>query len=618
MKNNIQMKYKLILLLFLMSLIYFKSTAQIGIGTTSPNASAALDLTSTSKGLLIPRLTSVQRADIANPTAGMVIFCTNCGPNGEMQLYNGSSWLNPATNTAAATLPVLTTTAISNIAKFSASSGATILDNGTSSISAKGVCWSTSANPTTSNSKTTDGTGNASFSSSITSLSVNTTYYVRAYATSASGTGYGNQLTFTTLPAEVASFATTTSSAITGYSATISSNITSENGASVTERGVCYSTTTNPTTSSSKQTNGTGSGAYDITLSSLLESTTYYVRSYAISTAGTGYSAEISFTTGARSLPTIASTTAISAITGTSATSGGNITSSGNDLLTARGVCWSTSSSPTISDAKTTDGTTTGTYTSSITGLTSSTVYYVRAYATNSKGTVYGNELSFTTSATLAGSLSFNGTNQYLSISPGLTFGTGAFTVEGWIYNTGTLNADGIIGWPDGAPANTGAMFFGVLSNNSFVTTINTSSSGADTRTYTFSNTISANVWHYFIYNRNSDGTTAVFLDGVRSSTNTDNINYYGASTWIGRNYHGPWPGYITNLRVTIGEALYNSSSATTIPNPTSQLTLNPNNSNPSTTKLLLLGNSATTDASSTQTITNNNGVSTSTSVKPF
>ena len=612
------MKYKLILLLFLMSLIYFKSTAQIGIGTTSPNASAALDLTSTSKGLLIPRLTSVQRADIANPTAGMVIFCTNCGPNGEMQLYNGSSWLNPATNTAAATLPVLTTTAISNIAKFSASSGATILDNGTSSISAKGVCWSTSANPTTSNSKTTDGTGNASFSSSITSLSVNTTYYVRAYATSASGTGYGNQLTFTTLPAEVASFATTTSSAITGYSATISSNITSENGASVTERGVCYSTTTNPTTSSSKQTNGTGSGAYDITLSSLLESTTYYVRSYAISTAGTGYSAEISFTTGARSLPTIASTTAISAITGTSATSGGNITSSGNDLLTARGVCWSTSSSPTISDAKTTDGTTTGTYTSSITGLTSSTVYYVRAYATNSKGTVYGNELSFTTSATLAGSLSFNGTNQYLSISPGLTFGTGAFTVEGWIYNTGTLNADGIIGWPDGAPANTGAMFFGVLSNNSFVTTINTSSSGADTRTYTFSNTISANVWHYFIYNRNSDGTTAVFLDGVRSSTNTDNINYYGASTWIGRNYHGPWPGYITNLRVTIGEALYNSSSATTIPNPTSQLTLNPNNSNPSTTKLLLLGNSATTDASSTQTITNNNGVSTSTSVKPF
>ena len=616
------MKYKLILLVFLMSLIYFKSTAQIGIGTTSPNASAVLDISSTSKGLLIPRLTSVQRADIANPTAGMLIFCTNCGPNGEMQLYNGTAWLNPATNTAAATVPVLTTTAISNITIFAASSGATILDNGTSSITTKGVCWSTSANPTTANSKTTDGSGNGSYSSSIASLTANTIYYVRAYATTASGTGYGNQLTFTTLPAEVASFATTTSSAITGYSATISSNITSENGATVTERGVCYSTTTNPTTSSSKQTNGTGSGAYDITLTGLLESTTYYVRSYAINSVGTSYGSEITITTGARALPTLTTTTAISAITGTSATSGGNVTSSGNDLITARGVCWSTSSSPTISDAKTTDGTTTGTYTSSITGLTSSTVYYVRAYATNSKGTVYGNELSFTTSATLAGSLSFNGTNQYLSLtgsSPGLTFGTGAFTVEGWIYNTGTLNADGIIGWPDGAPANTGAMFFGVLSNNSFVTTINTSNSGADTRTYTFTSTISANAWHYFIYNRNSDGTTAVFVDGVRSNTNTDNINYYGASTWIGRNYHGPWPGYITNLRVTIGEALYNSSSATTIPNPTSQLTLNPNNSNPSTTKLLLIGNSATTDAAGVQTnITNNNGVSTSTSVKPF
>ena len=605
-----------------MSLIYFKSTAQIGIGTTSPNASAALDLTSTSKGLLIPRLTSVQRADIANPTAGMVIFCTNCGPNGEMQLYNGSSWLNPATNTAAATLPVLTTTAISNIAKFSASSGATILDNGTSSISAKGVCWSTSANPTTSNSKTNDGTGNATFSSSITSLSVNTTYYVRAYATSATGTGYGNQLTFTTLPPEVATFATTTSSAITGYSATISSNITSNNGANVTERGICYSTSIGPTTSNSKLTNGTGTGIYDISITGLLASTTYYVRSYAINSAGTGYGDEISFTTGARSLPTLTTTTA-SAIAGTTATSGGNVTSSGNDVLTERGVCWNTIINPTTANSKLINGSaTTGTFTSAITGLTANTTYYVRAYATNSVGTEYGNEVSFTTNPTLAGSLSFNGTNQYLSLtgsSPGLTFGTGAFTVEGWIYNTGTLNADGIIGWPDGTSINTGAMFFGVLSNSSFVTTINTTNSGADTRTYTFSSTISANAWHYFIYNRNADGTTAVFVDGVRSTTNTDNINYYGASTWIGRNYHGPWPGYITNLRVTIGEALYNSSSTTTIPNPTSQLTLNPNNSNPSTTKLLLIGNSATTDAAGVQTnITNNNGVSTTTSVKPF
>jgi len=283
------MKYKLVILLFLMSLINSISNAQIGIGTTSPNASAALDINSTSKGLLIPRLNSVQRADIANPIAGMVIFCTNCGTNGELLVFNGTDWLNPATNTVAATVPILTTTAISSITKYTASSGATIVNNGSSSITSKGVCWSTSINPTIANSKTTDGSGNGAYSSSITSLSVNTTYYVRAYATSASGTGYGDQLSFTTLPPEVASFATTTSSAITGYSATISSNITSENGASVTERGVCYSTSINPTTSSSKQTNGTGSGAYDITLTGLLANTTYYVRSYAINSAGTAY-----------------------------------------------------------------------------------------------------------------------------------------------------------------------------------------------------------------------------------------------------------------------------------------------------------------------------------------
>jgi hypothetical protein len=610
------MKYTLLILLFLMSLINSISNAQIGIGTTSPNASAALDINSTSKGLLIPRLNSVQRADIANPIAGMVIFCTNCGTNGELLVFNGTDWLNPATNTVAATVPILTTTAISSITKYTASSGATIVNNGSSSITSKGVCWSTSINPTIANSKTTDGSGNGAYSSSITSLSVNTTYYVRAYATSASGTGYGDQLSFTTLPPEVASFATTTSSAITGYSATISSNITSENGASVTERGVCYSTSINPTTSSSKQTNGTGSGAYDITLTGLLANTTYYVRSYAINSAGTAYGTEINFTTGTRSLPTL-TTTAISAITGTTASSGGNVTSSGNDVLTARGVCWSTSTSPTIANSKLVNGSaTTGTFTSSLTGLTANTTYYLRAYATNSVGTEYGNEVSFTTNPTLSGSLSFNGTDQYLSITPGLTFGTGAFTVEGWIYNSST-GSKGIIGYPTGgtAPANNGELFLGFFTNNNVTTTINNNVSGnSNTYAYTFTNSISTNAWHYFIYNRNANGLTAVFVDGVKSTTNTDVNNYFGPSTWIGRNYWGAsyWYGNITNFRVTIGTAIYDSNTATnTITSPTSQLSSSGN------TKLLLLGASATSDASSTQTITNNGGVSTSAS-KPF
>jgi uncharacterized protein (TIGR02145 family) len=99
--------------------------------------------------------------------------------------------------------------------------------------------------------------------------------------------------------------------------------------------------------------------------------------------------------------PPIITTTAISVITQTTATSGGNITSDGGATVTARGVCWSTTTGPTAAlSTKTTDNTGTGTFTSSITALTAGTVYYVRAYATNVAGTAYGNEISFITSVT--------------------------------------------------------------------------------------------------------------------------------------------------------------------------------------------------------------------------
>ena len=94
-------------------------------------------------------------------------------------------------------------------------------------------------------------------------------------------------------------------------------------------------------------------------------------------------------------------TTSLSAITSSSASSGGDVTSDGGDPVTARGVCWSTSADPTISDDTTTDGTGTGSFTSSITGLSPATTYHVRAYATNTAGTGYGADESFTASCVL-------------------------------------------------------------------------------------------------------------------------------------------------------------------------------------------------------------------------
>jgi hypothetical protein len=95
--------------------------------------------------------------------------------------------------------------------------------------------------------------------------------------------------------------------------------------------------------------------------------------------------------------PILSATAAVTSITATTATSGGTLSADGGDPVTARGVCWSTSSNPTTADNKTVDGTGVGTFTSSITGLASGTTYYVRSYATNSMGTTYGPEIIFRT-----------------------------------------------------------------------------------------------------------------------------------------------------------------------------------------------------------------------------
>jgi uncharacterized protein (TIGR02145 family) len=101
-------------------------------------------------------------------------------------------------------------------------------------------------------------------------------------------------------------------------------------------------------------------------------------------------------------------TATIGSITSSSAISGGNISNDGGANITDRGICWSTNPNPTISNNTTNDGIGTGSYTSNLTGLTANTTYYVRAYATNSAGTAYGNQVSFTTNSSGGGSIVTN------------------------------------------------------------------------------------------------------------------------------------------------------------------------------------------------------------------
>ncbi len=288
----------------------------------------------------------------------------------------------------------VTTVNASSITENSATTGGNVTDDGGASITARGVCWSTSKNPTVTDSKTTNGTGKGSFTSDLSNLSPSTTYYVIAYATNSEGTAYGNQVEFTTI-AGSASVITTDVNNVTENSATSGGNITDDGGDQITARGVCWSTSENPTVADSKTTDGSGTGSFTSELTDLSPFATYYVRAYVTNNVGTAYGNQVVFTTIAGSASVI--TVDASNITDNSATSGGNVTDDGGDQITARGVCWSTSENPTVADSKTTDGSGTGSFTSELTDLSPSATYYVRAYATNSAGTAYGNQVEFTT-----------------------------------------------------------------------------------------------------------------------------------------------------------------------------------------------------------------------------
>ena len=295
-----------------------------------------------------------------------------------------------------ADLPSITSIAVTNITGTSASTGGNVTSDGGASIIKRGSCWSTSAKPTVSNSITSDGTGTGTFTSNISGLSEGTAYHVRAYATNSSGTSYGEDLTFTTIAK--ATLSTTAISAITSSGAAGGGNISSDGGASVTERGVCWSLTSNPTVTDSKTSDDSGSGVFTSTITGLTEGTTYHLRAYATNSLGTAYGEDISFKTLAK--PTL-TTTIISGITISSILTGGNIATDGGATVTSRGMCWALTQNPTLADNKTSDGTGAGIFSSNITGLTPNTPYYLRSYATNSVGTSYGNELTFTTFAVM-------------------------------------------------------------------------------------------------------------------------------------------------------------------------------------------------------------------------
>ncbi|MCP4216110.1 MAG: hypothetical protein GY765_15775, partial [bacterium] len=349
--------------------------------STSPNPTTADGTTSDGTG------TGAFTSSITGLNPGTLYYVRAYAVNSVGTSYGGE-----LSFTTAAVTATVTTSAVSAITSGGASCGGTVTSDGGAAVTSRGVCWSTTANPTTADATTSDGSGTGAFTSSITGLNPGTLYYVRAYAVNSVGTSYGGELSFTTLT--TATVTTSAVSAVTSNGASCGGNVTSDGGAAVSSRGVCWSTAANPTTADATTSDGTGTGAFTSSITGLNPGTLYYVRAYAVNSVGTSYGGELSFITLTTATVT---TSAVSSVTSVSASCGGNVTSDGGAAVTSRGVCWSTAANPTTADSTTSDGSGTGAFTSSITGLNPGTLYYVRAYAVNSVGTAYGSESSLTT-----------------------------------------------------------------------------------------------------------------------------------------------------------------------------------------------------------------------------
>ena len=406
-------------------------------------------------------------------------------------------------------VPTVTTQTVTNVMSNSATCGGIVNYDGGTAVTAYGVCWSITQNPTVSGYHTTDGSGTGSFTSNLTGLSPNTTYYVRAYATNAAGTAYGQQQSFSTTPAaqpcpgmptvtdydgntyntiqigtqcwmkenlktthlnngvsipfvqDSATWVNTSTAAyyyhnldaygcLYNFNAlkseklcpagwrvptydevftTLSNTLGTGAGGKMKTTGTTYwispNTGANNNSGFSARGGGNclGSSVYGIKeYGTFWTSTLYpngsgsYAYDYDLEYNGDGiyrrgnsnydYSMYTAYGLSVRcihddgnsaALPSV-TISALALQTHTSANCYAVVTDNGGATIIARGVCWSTSQNPTLNDNHTTESGGIGSFSNSITGLTPGTLYYLRAYVTNSAGISYSDQFTLRTS----------------------------------------------------------------------------------------------------------------------------------------------------------------------------------------------------------------------------
>ena len=283
-------------------------------------------------------------------------------------------------------------TKVEQIAMYSAMMGGEVSSDGGDVVTEYGVCYTSNSTTPTINSsnRVMMGAGTDSFLQLVENLQPNTTYRVRAYAINSIGVAYGSIIEITTNAQP--SVTTYEAQNITSTSAVVDSYTS----AASTARGLCWAMHSEPDAYNDYAVeNGSGSGSYACTMSGLRPGTTYYARAYAISGTDVTYGNLIQFTT--LTANPVVETTNVESISYNSATVNAAVTSDGGQTIIERGVCYNTSGTPTVSNDKVTSGVGVGSYACQLTGLNSSTTYYVRAYAKTATGIFYGSTLLFTT-----------------------------------------------------------------------------------------------------------------------------------------------------------------------------------------------------------------------------
>ena len=288
------------------------------------------------------------------------------------------------------TPPTVMTTGAANVTYRAAVVNGSIVHVGASPVTARGFCYDTVMHPTVDGNLVNCGSGAGDFSTNLLNIAPNTTYYVRAYATNIWGTNYGNELTFTTLTEHTPSVEIVPASEISYTSFVCSGDVTDSGTYAMTARGLCWATTPDPVMTGEHLHLGNGIGAFSATLTDLQPETTYYVRAYAVNAVGVAYSNNLSVTTLTPQVPTV-TTDSVSMYNECLAT----VVSDGGAPILQRGFCYDTLPNPTLENGVVTVDGGVGEFNATLSGLPIGKLYFVRAFATNAKGTTYGNQFDF-------------------------------------------------------------------------------------------------------------------------------------------------------------------------------------------------------------------------------